>query len=108
MSALHVRALVHRRSRVHGVRMSSSMELGGEADVAWTDIVAVNHEKVWRVLERMGPGELTVLFARALRFVPPEVLGAVFRDHVQPCEVGDGEAGLGSAITASGDAPSRA
>lgn len=68
--------------------MSSSQS----SELTWTRISSINHEKAWQVLCRLEPAELLVLFSRALRFVPPENLGAVFRDHALPHELGEAPA----------------
>lgn len=57
--------------------------------VTWSDITTINHDKAWNVLRRLEREHLLVLFARALRFVPPVNLGAIFRDHAHPHEIGD-------------------
>lgn len=59
--------------------------------IAWSDITAINHEKTWNVLRRLEREDLLVLFARALRFVPPTKLETIFRDHAHPHEIGDVE-----------------
>lgn len=55
----------------------------------WADITAINHDKAWNVLRRLDREPLLVLFARALRFVPPGKLEAMFGDHAHPHEIGD-------------------
>lgn len=57
--------------------------------VTWSDITTINHDKTWHVLRRLEREHLLVLFARALRFVPPMNLGLIFRDHAHPHEIGE-------------------
>jgi hypothetical protein len=85
MSALARSTLVELAAKAHGLSMSSTPS----SELTWTRISSINHEKAWHVLCRLEPAELLVLFSRALRFVPPENLGAVFRDHAQPHELGE-------------------
>ena len=85
MSALTRSALVQNGAGAHGVYMSSRPS----NELTWTRISSINHDKAWHVLRRLEPAELLVLFSRALRFVPPENLGAVFRDHALPHELGE-------------------
>jgi hypothetical protein len=57
--------------------------------VTWSDITTINHDKTWNVLRRLEREHLLLLFARALRFVPPANLAVIFRDHAHPHEIGD-------------------
>lgn len=87
MSAQEHAALVRGGRGAHGVEMSSRES----NELTWTRISSINHDKAWHVLCRLEPAELLVLFSRALRFVPPENLGAVFRDHALPHQLGEPE-----------------
>jgi hypothetical protein len=57
--------------------------------VTWSDITTINHDKAWNVLRRLERENLLVLFARALRFVPPVNFEVIFGDHAHPDEIGD-------------------
>ena len=73
------------------------MSFESQSELTWTGIASINHEKAWQLLLRLEPAELLALFSRALRFLPPENLGAVFRDHALPHELGEAETATPSA-----------
>ncbi|MFC1643157.1 hypothetical protein ACFL5O_10825 [Myxococcota bacterium] len=62
-----------------------------EQALAWNEVRRIDEERLWWTMQGLDRDALMVLFARALAEVPIARLERIFRDYVQPGQIGAGK-----------------